>query len=135
MKKENKIGTGTLVALGAGAVAIAASSYYFFGPGGKIHRKKAGGWMIKMKGEIIEKIEEAGEMTEETYHKIVDTVLASYIALGKIPTPELLAFANVLKSQWKFIVKTLPEARKGIRSVKRSAKKVKTAVKKIKSKK
>ena len=106
--KPHKISKGTAVALGASAIALAASTYYFFGPLGKIHRTRASGWMIRMKGEIIEKIEEAGEMTEEGYNKIVDSVLSAYVTAGKIAKPELLTFANNLKKQWKHILKTLP---------------------------
>ncbi len=105
---KNKISKGKVVALGASAIALAASTYYFFGPLGKIHRTKALGWMIRMKGEIIEKIEEAGEMTKEGYNKIVDSVLDTYITAGKIAKPELQTFANNLKKQWKHILETLP---------------------------
>lgn len=119
MKKNNKVSAKTMVALGTGAVALAASTYYFFGPSGNIHRKKAVGWMIKMKGEIIEQIQNAEEITEQVYHTIVDSVLASYVSNGKVATPELEAFANVLKGQWKNILKTLPKAK-----VKKGAKKM-----------
>lgn len=110
MKKNNSSKT-TLAVLGAGAVALAASSYYFFGPEGKIHRKKALGWMIKMKGEIVEKLSEAGDVSEETYHKIVDSVLSTYTKAGKVSAPELQLFADGLKSQWKKIVKSLPKVK------------------------
>jgi hypothetical protein len=109
MKKKNNTQTKTIVALSAGAVAIATSAYYFFGPSGKIHQKKAVGWMIKMKGEVIEQIENAKEMSEPIYHSIVDSVLATYVAGGKIAKPELDLFAKSLKGQWKSIVKTLPK--------------------------
>jgi len=109
MKKKNTTHTKTVVALSAGAVALAASSYYLFGPAGKIHRKKAMGWMIKMKGEIIDQIENAKEISEPVYNSIVDSVLATYVAGGKIAGPELNTFAKTLKSQWKNIVKSLPK--------------------------
>lgn len=112
MKKNNNLSAKTIVALGTSAVALAASSYYFFGPAGKIHRKKAVGWMIKMKGEIIEQIQNAKEISEPIYHNIVDSVLATYVAGGKIAAPELELFAKSLKGQWKNIVKTLPKPKK-----------------------
>ncbi len=111
MKKNNSISAKTIVALSTGAVALAASSYYLFGPAGKIHRKKALGWMIKIKGEIIDQIENAKEISEPIYHNIVDSVLATYVAGGKIAAPELELFAKTLKGQWKNIVKTLPKAK------------------------
>lgn len=132
--KKSTFSTKNIAALGVGAIALAISSYYFFGPLGKIHRKKANGWMIKMKGEIIEKIEEAEEVTEEIYRDIVDSVLASYVATGKIAKPELLAFANDLKSQWKHIVKTFPaklqaNAKKVSEPIQHAGKKAESTVK------
>ena len=125
--KKNTFSTQNLAALGAGAIALAISTYYFFGPFGKIHRKKAAGWMIKMKGEIIEKVEETGEITEEIYRNIVDSVLATYVAAGKIARPELTTFADNLKSQWKHMVKTFPTYAKKVSNPKKSAhKRVKT---------
>ncbi len=114
MKKNNNLSAKTIVALGTSAVALAASSYYFFGPGGKIHRKKAVGWMVKIKGEIIEQIENAKEISEPIYHNIVDSVLATYVKSGKIAAPELAMLAKTLKGQWKSIVKTLPKP-KGVK--------------------
>jgi len=107
--KKNTISAPTIAVLGAGAVALAASTYYFFGPEGKIHRQRAAGWMVKMKGEIIEKISEAQEITENSYHEIVDSVLASYVQSGKVTGPELEKFAKNLKGQWKQILKKLPK--------------------------
>ena len=97
---------GSVAAVGAGVVALAAASYYFFGPEGKKNRNSLKGWMIKMKGEIIEKMEDAGDLTEEVYNKIVDTVAAKYVKAGKISEIELRMFSDMLKTQWKGITKT-----------------------------
>lgn len=110
--KKNGLSAKTIVALGAGAVALAASTYYFFGPAGKIHRKKALGWMIKIKGEVVEKLEDAGEVTEQVYHGIVDAVIGTYAGTGKIAKHELQAFATLLKSQWKSIMKAAKGTKK-----------------------
>jgi hypothetical protein len=127
MAKNNHT-TAKIITITAGAAALAATSYYFFGPMGKVHRKKALGWMIKMKGEVIEKLEEAGEMSEEVYHKIIDSVLASNIVAGKVSKPELEAFAKTLKSQWKHISKALTK-KTGKKVTKKAVKAVKTAKK------
>ena len=128
-KKKESTSASTILALGAGAVALAASSYYFFGPKGKTNRHKAAGWMIKMKGEIIEKLEDAGEITEAAYHNIVDSVLASYATAGKIAEPELKMFADNLKGQWKNILATLKAHQGG--GKKKSAGKGKMRVAKV----
>jgi hypothetical protein len=125
-KKNEGSSTGTVVAVSAGVIALAAASYFFFGPEGKKNRNNLKGWMVKMKGEIIEKIEGAGEMTEAAYEKIVDTVAAKYAKAGKVSEAEIRMFADLLKTQWKGIVKSHNKAA----AVKTAAKKVVATVKK-----
>ncbi len=143
MKKtqtKKGVSAGKIVAIGAGVAAAAALSYYFFGPEGKKNQKKLKGWMVKMKGEVLEKIESAQDMTENAYHTIVDTVASQYAKNDTVA--EVKAFADNLKKQWKGIAKTAT-AKKGVakKAVKKAVKKVmkkmapKKAVKKTVSKK
>lgn len=92
--------------IGAGMAALTAAGIYFFGAHGKKHRKELRGWMIKMKGEIIERMENAKEMTEDAYHKIIDSVTSQYRKHGKIAEEDLKVFADELKKQWKGIAAT-----------------------------
>lgn len=119
--KDESMSAGKAVALGTGVVALAAASYFFFGPDGKKNRNNLKSWMIKMKGEIIEKIESAQDVTEELYHKIVDTVTAKYVKAGKVGEQEVRMFADMLKSQWKGIAKshakTVAPAKKAVKKV------------------
>lgn len=107
MKKDTKkilnMPTGTAAAIGAGMAALAAASYYFFGPDGKKNRTHLRGWMIKMKGEIVEKLEQAQEISEPLYRSIVDTAAAHYKKANKDNVAEIVAFAEMLKGQWKGI--------------------------------
>jgi hypothetical protein len=125
-KKDEGTSTGTVVAVGAGVVALAAASYFFFGPEGKKNRNNLKGWMVKMKGEVIEKMEDAKEMTEAAYERIVDSVAAKYAKAGKISEAEIRLFAGLLKQQWKGIVKSHNK----IAAVKTATKTVAKAVKK-----
>lgn len=60
MKKESQVkNVGKAVAVGAGIAALSAAAYVLFGPEGKKNRKVIRGWAIKMKGEVIEKLENA----------------------------------------------------------------------------
>jgi len=129
MKKQTKnegTSAGTIAAVGAGVIAVAAASYFFFGPEGKKNRHAMKGWMVKMKGEIIEKMEESKDMTEAAYEKIVDAVSAKYAKAGKISEAEIRLFAGLLKQQWKGIVK----AHNKVAAVKKSLKTVSKTVKK-----
>lgn len=98
---KNSVSTGAIVAISAGVLALAAGSYYFFGPEGKKNRGALKGWMIKMKGEIVEKMESAKEITEASYEKIVDAIAVKYGKTGKATEAEIRAFADSLKKQWK----------------------------------
>jgi len=101
MKKDNKkkgMSTGSVVAIGAGVAALAAASYYFFGPEGQKHRKTAKGWMLKMKAEVVEKMEKAKEMSQSVYDSIVDSVAKKYVK-----NPEVGMMVDMLKKQWKGI--------------------------------
>lgn len=104
MKKGNNgkkgISTEAIVGISAGVVALAATSYYFFGPEGKKNRDKLKGWMIKMKGEIVDKLEDAKEVTESVYNQIVDSVAANYMKGGKVAEADVRAFVANLKRQW-----------------------------------
>lgn len=105
------LSTGTIIGIGAGVVAAAAATYFFFGPEGKKNRGKLKGWMIRMKGEIIEKMENAKELSEQTYQKIVDAVAARYEKQG-ISKEAVVGFAEMLKRQWKGFAKKHAPAKK-----------------------
>ena len=115
----------TMIAIGAGVAALATASYYLFGPDGEENREKMKGWMIKMKGEIVDKIEDVKELTEPIYHGIVDSVVATYATTTKVGKEELAAYAEKLKGQWKEIVASTQEkaAKKTKKAVRRIAKK------------
>lgn len=116
--------TGQVVGIGAGIAAIAAASYYFLGPEGKKNRKDMKGWMIKMKGEIVEKMEDAKEMTQNVYDQIVDSVAANYLKGGKVSIADVGTFVTSLKKQWKGISGSTSGAKKNSTASKKIAKKV-----------
>lgn len=105
--------------MGAGLATLAAGIYFFLGPDGKKHQKKMKGWMVRMKGEVLEKMEDAREMSEPVYNDIVDTVARANAVAGKIPKEEILALATDLKRQWRSISRgSLPKkaVRKPVRA-------------------
>jgi hypothetical protein len=111
---------GKTLAISAGVAALAAAGYFFFGPNGNKNRKNMKGWMIKMKGEVIEKLEKAKEVTEPVYNTIVDTIATKYAKT--VDQNEIQDMVKNLKKHWKSIS---GEAS----SKKKSAKKVTAKVK------
>ncbi len=131
MKKQTN--TGKIVALGASIAALGAATYYFFGPEGKKHQRNFKAWMIKMKADVVAKLEEAQEVTEAVYNKIIDEVASSYTKAGKVSKEEIALYADILKKQWKNVVnstkKPVKRAKKQVASTIKTLKKV-TAKKK-----
>ncbi|MCX6762974.1 MAG: hypothetical protein NT093_04325 [Candidatus Moranbacteria bacterium] len=100
-KKTNKAKVVKYAVIGASLAGLAATAYFFFGPKGKKHRQHAKAWAIKMKGEVVEKLEKAREITEPVYREIIDTVAKEYKKGKKASQPEIAALAEDLKKHWK----------------------------------
>lgn len=108
-------------AIGAGIAGLSAGAYYFLGPNGKKHQKKATAWMVKMEKEAKKQVSKIKDASVPAYSKVVDSLATTYSQQYREHAPELKAFAKHLKDSWK---KAQSEARP-------VAKKVKTAVKKV----
>ncbi len=122
--KNNKV--DTVLAISAGIAALSAAGYFFFGPNGAKNRKGMKGWMIKMKGEVVEKLESAKEVSEPVYNSIVDTVTAKYAKV--VDKAELESLTKELKKHWKMISQVGVKSKKVVK--KEVAKKLALPVKK-----
>lgn len=96
---------GAVVATVVGVAATAAAAYMLFGPEGKKNRQKIKGWAVKMKGEVIEKMENMKEVTEPMFDKAVDQVSAKYAKMKGVSEAEVKAVVSELKKYWKHAVK------------------------------
>lgn len=107
-----------------GLAGLAATAYFFLGPDKKKHQRDAKSWAIKMKGDVVEKLETAKEMSEPVYHKIIDSVAAKYQGKLAVGQNEVMGLAKDLKKHWKNfndpvsvsapVKKTVPVAKKKI---------------------
>jgi len=125
-KKTTKDGSNVvaLAFLGASLAGIAATTYFFFGPNGKKNQKHAKAWAIKMKGDVVEKLEMAREISEPIYHQIIDTVAEKYQKGTKASSEEIKILANDLKKHWKEISKSAKAMKGGtVKGAKKVAKK------------
>ncbi len=135
MKKQqnNKSSTGKkAVLIGAGIVVAAAAAYFL---SDKKNRKAVKTWAIKMKADVIEKLEAAGDLTKETYEQTIDAISEKYKKLGNMDHNELSMVAADLKKKWNMIKRDMKRS-PSVKKVKSVAKKVaKEAVKKVSKKK
>lgn len=115
-KTTNKSGINakTVVGVVAGVAAMSAAAYVLFGPDAKKNKKAIRGWAIKMKGDIIEKFENAKEITEPVYHKIVDEAHAKYAKLKNVDMGELEAVVADVKKHWKTMQRDMKPKKKVI---------------------
>lgn len=126
-KKTNNSKAVSLAVLGASLAGVAATAYFFFGPKGKKNRAHAKAWAIKMKGDVVEKLEKAKEITEPAYHDIIDSVSKEYATGKKATKAEIEELATDLRKHWKSISKLAMDAKKEV--IKKTAKKVAPAKK------
>ena len=100
--------SGKLIGAGIGLAAIAAlGTYFLYGERGAKNREKIAGWSLKMKGEILEKVEALKSIDREAYHELVDKVAARYSKLEKVSASELRHLKVELKNAWAHISKQL----------------------------
>lgn len=126
-KKTTKSGSGVvkLAVVGATLAGLAATAYFFLGPKGKTHQRHTKAWAIKMKGDVVEKLETARDISEPVYHEIIDSVAVEYEKGKKASHEEIDALAQDLKKHWKTISHSARVAKRDvIKSAGRVAKKV-----------
>jgi hypothetical protein len=97
------------VGLGLAALAAAAAGAYFlYGTKeGAKRRKQMRGWMLRMKGEVMDRMEKMENVSEDAYNKIVDTVARGYKGVKEVDPTEVAVLAAELKKHWKNIKKHL----------------------------
>ena len=111
------VGIGMLAALSAGA-------YYLYGTKeGSKRRTKIRGWVLKAKGEVMEKLENMKEVNEQVYNDIILNVMKKYQGVKNIDPMEVEALVSDLKKHWKNIKKHIGESEKPKKSKKNIAKK------------
>jgi uncharacterized protein YpuA (DUF1002 family) len=125
MKKESgKLG----MKLGLAGLAVAgiAGAYFLYGKDGAKNRKAIKTWTLRAKADVLEKLEKAKDVSEDTFHGIVDEISTKYGSKMKDISPDdVTAFAKDLKKHWKDIKgqlspKAKPAAKK---ATKKTAKK------------
>lgn len=113
--------TGSKVAVGAGILALAAAgaagAYLLYGKDGAKNRKKVKSWMLKAKADVLEKLEQAKDLSEETYGSIVSAALKKYGEAQKAAPAEIAALQKELKQNWKSMKSQVAKGAKKVTTV------------------
>lgn len=113
-KKVTKDQLAKAAVIGTSLAGLVAGAYFLLSPKTKKYRQHAKSWAIKMKGEVVEKLEMAKEITEPIYHEIIDTVAKDYKKAKRVAGPEIDAIATDLKKHWKSVSKLAIKAKQEI---------------------
>ncbi len=99
---------GKVISAGIGVAALTALGAYFLtGKRGAKNRELIKGWTLKMKGEVLDKVEKVKKLDKKDYEKIVDEVSERYGRLGKVGGAELKRLTGELKKAWTHISEEL----------------------------
>ena len=125
-KKEDN--TNKYLAWGAGLGAVAAGvagAYFLYGSKeGAKRRKKIKSWTLKMKGDVMKKLESLKEVNEEIYNRVIDEVASQYKKVKSIDAEEIASLAIEMKRYWKNIKKDIQSpVKKKTSTKKKTAKK------------
>ncbi len=100
--------TEKVIGTGIGLAALAAIGTYFLtGKKGADNRRAVRGWTLKMKGEVLEKVEDLKNLDKEDYYKIVDEAAKRYERFERVSSDELKHLTQELKGAWEHISKEL----------------------------
>ncbi|MEN9920160.1 MAG: hypothetical protein RL538_53 [Candidatus Parcubacteria bacterium] len=145
-----KKGSAAAVGVGLGAAAVAAAGAFFLygSKNAAKNRKQVKSWALKAKAEVLEKLEDASEMTQKEYEDLIKSVSGAYAGAKNASKKDLVEFSKEMKDHWKQIEKAAAplkktttatakvvkkEAKAAVKDVKTTAKKVaKTAKKAVK---
>ncbi len=125
-----KIGIG----IGLTAAAVAAAGAYFLlgSKNAKENRKKLRGWTLKAKGEVLESLEKAKEISATEYAELVDSAVKAYGTVERATKGEMKDFKDEMQSHWTKLQKNMAVKKMAGGAAKKAAPKKKVAAKKAK---
>ena len=134
-KKKDELTSVEKLEIGVGltaAAVAAAGAYFLYGSKNAAkNRKTVKSWALKAKAEVLEKMEEAKDMTEEEYHEVINAVAGTYEGLKNATKGDIKDFKAEMKEHWKAIEKVDMQKKKAAKkAVKKAAKATKKVAKK-----
>ena len=84
--------------------AAAAGAYYLYGSDKSAkNRKQVKSWMLKMKADVMDRIEKVKDLSKQAYESTIDEVSKKYSQVKSVDQKELMQLAKRMKSHWKEI--------------------------------
>lgn len=90
-------------ALGVGLALAAAGLLFFYGKRGAENRKRAKGWALKARKEVLAQLKRLPKIDRRAYNKAIDQVARRYRTLKNVGGKELAQTVRELKSHWSVI--------------------------------
>jgi hypothetical protein len=116
------------VGIGVGlttAAVAAASAYFLYGSKNAAKNRKAvKSWSLKAKAEVLERLEDAKQMTREEYEELVGSVAKAYTGIKNASRADIAEFTKEMKDHWKSIEKAAAPVKKTVAKKAAQAKKV-----------
>ena len=127
---EQKVAAG--VGLTAAAVAAAGAYFLYGSEKASKNRKTVKSWALKAKAEVLEKLEDAKEMSSDEYEELIAAVAGTYAGVKGATKKDIKEFAGEMHDHWKKIEKA---AKPKAKAMKKAVKKVTKAAPKKAAKK
>lgn len=114
--KKNDSVAAAAIGVGLTTAAVAAASAYFLygSKGASKNRKQVKSWALKAKAEVLEKLEDAKEMSQSEYEDLVSSVVGAYSTAKNASKKDLKEFAVEMNDNWKKIEKAAKPLKKKI---------------------
>ncbi|HET8581184.1 MAG TPA: hypothetical protein VFL98_01810 [Candidatus Paceibacterota bacterium] len=94
------------------AAAFALSGYYLYGPNGRRHRRQVDRWLTRARAEILERMEDAADMTEQQYGALVDEITERYGRMKEVGSERAARAAERFKGRWQEMREAAARARR-----------------------
>ena len=127
-KKSNAAAVG--VGLGAAAVAAAGAFFLYGSKNAAKNRKEVKSWALKAKAEVLERLEDAQEMSQKEYEALIKSVAGAYSTAKNASKKDIAEFSKEMKDHWVAIEKAAAPLKKSAKTATKVVKKeTKEAVK------
>lgn len=93
--------TGIFAFLAGAAAMAAAGAYYLYGPDGKEHKRTLDKGVDRLKKEILTRMSELSDITQEKYEDVVDETMKKYGLVKRIGKEKAGRLSLSLKKRWE----------------------------------